>query len=55
VQERINRWAKEQRDKGRNVKVGTGRVRIEGIWRAWSDIEIEEERRSRERVDQSFM
>lgn len=34
LQERINRWAREKRMKGVEVKIGLGRVRIAGIWRA---------------------
>lgn len=36
--------AREKREKGFQVKIGLGRIRIEGIWRAWSDIEREEEK-----------
>jgi len=47
VQGRINRWVKEQRRKGMEVKIGIGRVRVKGIW-AWGDVEREERRRERE-------
>lgn len=40
----MNRWAREKREKGFQVKIGLGRIRIGGIWRAWSDIEREEEK-----------
>jgi len=41
VQVRINRWVKEQKGKGLEVKIGVGRVRVKGIWRTWADIERE--------------
>lgn len=44
IQEKMNRWAREKREKGFQVKIGLGRIRIGGIWRAWSDIEREEEK-----------
>lgn len=31
IQERINRWVRRQREKGLDVKVGLGRVRVKGI------------------------
>lgn len=46
IQERINRWVRRQREKGLDVKVGLGRVRVKGIWRAWTEIEREEEERT---------
>lgn len=39
IQERINRWCREEREKDRDVKIGTGRVKIDGIWRRWEEIE----------------
>lgn len=44
IQEKMNRWVREKREKGFQVKIGLGRIRIGGIWRAWSDIEREEEK-----------
>jgi len=35
TQERINKWVKEQRGKGKEVRSGLARVRIEGRWRRW--------------------
>jgi len=51
VQWKINRWVKEQRRKGMDVKVGIGRVRVKGIWWAWGDVEREELRREGERKE----
>jgi len=39
IQAKINKWVKEQRGKGLEVKAGIGRVRVKGIWRSWKDIE----------------
>lgn len=33
IQEKMNRWAREKREKGFQVKIGLGRIRIGGIWR----------------------
>lgn len=33
VQERINRWAKEKRNRGEDIKIGFGKVRVRGIWK----------------------
>jgi len=41
TQERINKWVKEQRGKGKEVRSGLARVRIEGKWRRWEEIEEE--------------
>jgi len=48
VQGKINKWAKEQRGKGLDIKVGIGRVRVKGIWRGWEEIEKEGLRREGE-------
>lgn len=48
LQERISRWAKEEREKGVLVKVGFARVLVKGMWRKWE--EIEEEIRIYERL-----
>jgi len=42
VQEKINRWVKEQKSKGMEIKVKLKRVRMKGIWR--SQVESEEKR-----------
>lgn len=36
---------KEEKRKGKDVKVGLGRVRINGKWRKWEEIEGKEEDR----------
>lgn len=43
IQEKMNTWAKEQKGKGIEIKIGLGRIRIGGIWRVWAEIEKEEE------------
>jgi len=57
TQIKINKWAKEQKGKGLEVKIGVGRVRVKEIWRAWVEIEKEglgiereeEERKSKDK------
>ncbi|XP_039303405.1 golgin subfamily A member 6-like protein 1 [Solenopsis invicta] len=53
VQERIHRWTKEQKEKGVEVKAGTGRLRVKGMWKMWEEIEWklekEEEKRRMEK------
>lgn len=44
TQEQITRWAKEQKAKGEEVKVGLGRIRIKGRWKSWAEIKQEEEK-----------
>lgn len=51
LQERIFRWAKEEREKGVLVKVGFARIQVKGVWRKWE--EIEEEIREQERLEGS--
>lgn len=41
-QEEMVRWAREMRAKGRDVKVGQGAVKLDGIWRRWRDMEGEQ-------------
>ncbi|XP_014222235.1 centrosomal protein of 120 kDa-like [Trichogramma pretiosum] len=41
VQERINRWAREQRDKGKEVRVGLGKVCVNGKWIRWTSMQDE--------------
>jgi len=41
TQERINKWVKEQRGKGKEVRSGLAKVRIEGRWRRWEEVEEE--------------
>lgn len=54
VQEKINRWVREGRGKERkDIKIGKGRIRIEGVWKTWEEIERgeaeEEEKNMKER------
>lgn len=39
VQEKIGRWVRAERDRGKEVKTGYARMRIEGRWVRWEDIE----------------
>jgi len=48
TQIKINKWAKEQKGRGLEVKIGVGRVRVRGVWRAWAEIEREGVGRDRE-------
>lgn len=41
VQERLNRWAKIEREKGRDIKVGFAKVRVRGVWKKWEEVERE--------------
>lgn len=42
--EEIKKWAFEQKEKGKRVKVGTGRVMIEGEWKLWEEVKKEKRR-----------
>lgn len=50
IQERISRWAKIQ--KGKEVKIRMGRVKIDNAWRLWADFEREENREKRNRKEE---
>ncbi|KYN18391.1 Lysosomal aspartic protease [Trachymyrmex cornetzi] len=39
IQEQINRWAKERRGKGEDIKIARDKVRIEGKWIYWEELE----------------
>ena len=61
VQEKLHRWTKEQKEKSVEVRAGRGRVRVNGVWKLWTEIEMEIEkekekgRRERgERNEQDF-
>lgn len=49
IQERMNRWAKDQREKGKDIRIGFGRVKIDGMWKSWTEISQREEQ-ERERI-----
>lgn len=51
IQERINRWAKEQRGRGREIKVGKGRVKVEGRWKKWEEIKQKEGKEREEKEE----
>lgn len=44
IQGRIARWAKEQREKGKEIKIERGKVKIQDKWKYWEDLEKEIER-----------
>jgi len=39
-----NRWVKDRKGGVNDIKVGKGRIRINGTWRSWGEIEKEEEK-----------
>lgn len=39
TQSRINKWAKNERSKGLDIKIGIGKVRINGVWKFWGEVE----------------
>ncbi|XP_023318006.1 uncharacterized protein LOC106651336 [Trichogramma pretiosum] len=43
IQEKIARWARAQREKGREVKVGLGRVMVDEKWIRWESVPEEEQ------------
>lgn len=49
IQEEINKWAKERKGKGEDIKVGYGRVKVGGIWKNWEEIKKEEANREEAR------
>lgn len=53
TQEQITRWAKEQKAKGEEVKVGLGRIRIKGRWKSWAEIKQEKEKEKTKRKELS--
>jgi len=38
----MGKGSEKQRFRGGDRKMGIGRVRVKGVWRAWADIEKEE-------------
>lgn len=45
IQEKINGWMREERERERAVRTGYARVQINGIWVRWIDIEKKAERK----------
>lgn len=39
VQGKISKWAREKRSEGMDVKIGYGKLRINGEWKYWSEME----------------
>lgn len=53
LQERIGKWAKEQREKGEVIKIGRGKVRIKEKWIFWDEIEKDLEKEEEGRRERS--
>lgn len=51
TQERMGKWRREEREKGRVHKMEQGSVRIEGRWMTWEDVEREIERKGGVRIE----
>jgi len=51
IQAEINKWAKTQREKGIEVKIGIGRVMLKGRWKNWNEILKEKDGREGTNVD----
>lgn len=51
MQEKIHKWAKEEREKGKEIKIGYARVGIGDTWRKWDEIERELEINTKEKKD----
>lgn len=51
MQEKIHRWPKEEREKGKEVKIGYARVRVKDTQRKWEEIEGEIEANKKEKED----
>lgn len=52
MQENINKWVKEKRAKGEDIKVGYGKVKIKGIWKNW--LEIMKEKGKRGKIEKGW-
>lgn len=48
TQERINKWAKEKKSEGGDIKIGIKKVRINGVWKFWDNMEKEGKEKERE-------
>lgn len=50
IQEKINKWVREGKDKEiKELKIDKGRIRINGEWRTWKEIERKEEAEEEEK------
>lgn len=49
IQSKLSMWARAKKEKGKNVTIGVGRVRVNGIWKAWKDIKRDFDREKVER------
>lgn len=38
TRKKVHKWVKEERGKGRDVRVGYARVKVEGRWKNWRKI-----------------
>lgn len=48
IQEEMNRWAKVQRGKREEIKIGLGRIKVKEVWRYWKEIKQKEEKRKKD-------
>lgn len=53
LQERIGKWAIEQREKGEMIKIGRGKVRIKEKWIFWEEIEKDLKKKEEGRRERS--
>jgi len=37
VQKRIVRWARKQKEKGVEIKIGFGKIKIGNVWKKWTE------------------
>ena len=51
---RINKWVKAQKNKGEDIKIEYGRVKLRGIWKTWAEIG-EEEKREKENNNRKYI
>jgi len=55
IQDKIYKWAKKYKSGGINIKIGIGKMRINGVWTNWADLEREgkmkEKKEGRERTE----
>lgn len=41
IQSMLNKWAKSEKNKNVDIKIGMGKARINGVWKFWGEIEKE--------------
>lgn len=53
IQEKIRKWATEQKSKGKEIKIGIGKVKMGERWKRWAEIEKEKEAREEEGIGET--